>query len=144
MNLASVDDVIYHLQNNIKTKIGISPIDGVGVFAIKDIQKGEDVFPVWEGESAIYLIPNERLKEIPQPVLQLLDMYFINDDCGYKIIRLFRGLNFLFHGFSFCNSAFNTQIQRNISDGGIALRDIKAGEEILEGYTENIYLEKSK
>lgn len=136
---ANEDEVINHLKNNIKTKIGVSPIHGVGVFAIRDIQKGEDLFPIWEGESAIYLISNHRLKEIPDYVLQLLDMYFINDECGYKIIRLFRGLNFLFHGFSYCNSAHNKKVERNISDGGIALRDIKAGEEILEGYFENIY-----
>jgi hypothetical protein len=132
------EDVIYHLSKNIKTKIGVSSIDGIGVFAIKDIKKDEQVFPIWEGDSFMYAIPNERLSDIPTEVLELLDMYFINDDFGFKIIRLFKGMNFLFHGTSFCNSAWPNKEDTNIDITGIALRDIKAGEEILEWYTKNI------
>lgn len=135
---ADADEVINHLKFNIKTKLAVSQIDGIGVFAIRDIKKGEQVFPIWKKESGIYLIPNNRLKELSEEVLELLDMYFINEECGYKVIRLFKGLNFLFHGFSYCNSDYDTEFQRNISDDGIALRDIKSGEEILEGYFENI------
>jgi hypothetical protein len=132
------EEVIKHLTYNVKTKIGVSVIDGVGVFAIRDILKGEVVFPIWECDTGIYLIPNDRLDEIPKEVLKLLDMYFINEDCGYKVIRLFKGFNFTFHGFSYCNSAYNTEHTQNISNDGIAMRDIKAGEEILEWYNENI------
>jgi len=135
------EDVIYHLSKNIKTKIGVSSIDGIGVFAIKDIKKDEQVFPIWEGESFMYIIPNERLSDIPNAVLELLDMYFINDDLGFKIIRLFKGMNFLFHGTSFCNSAYPSKENTNVDITGIALRDIKAGEEILEWYTQNLNLE---
>ena len=139
--LGNVDEVIHHLSNNIKTKIGISKIDGVGVIAIKDIKRGDDVFPIWNFESGIYVVPNERLNEIPTEVLELLHIYFINEECGYKIFRLFKGLNFLFHGTSYCNSAYPNIKNVNIDNNGIALRDIKAGEEILEWYTENINLE---
>jgi len=82
------EEVITHLKNNIKTKIGISSIDGVGVIAIRDIQKDEEVFPIWNYDTGIYLIPNDRLD--------------------------------------------------NITNDGIALRDIKTGEEILEWYHKNI------
>lgn len=135
-----LEDVMKHLTQNIKTKIGVSNIHGVGVFAITDIQKGEEVFPNWEWESGIYVVPNNRLNEIPKGVLDLLDMYFINEECGYKIIRLFKGLNFISNPYSFCNSAFNTEFTQNISYQGIALRDIKEGDEILEMYQANIYL----
>lgn len=143
-NYAEIEQVIKHLSENIKTQIAISSLDGVGVFAIRDIKQGENVFPTWEYESGIYVIPNQRLNEIPKCVLNLLDKYFINEACGYKIIRLFKGLNFLFHGFSYCNSAFPNFEYVNIDNNGIALRDIKEGEEILEWYTENIYLENSE
>ena len=135
------EEVIKHLSKNIKTKLGVSSIHGVGVFAIKDINAGENVFPIWEGESFMYIIPNERLSDIPNAVLELLDMYFINDDLGFKIIRLFKGMNFLFHGTSFCNSAYPSKENTNVDITGIALRDIKAGEEILEWYTQNLNLE---
>ncbi len=135
------NEVIEHLKTNIKTQIGVSNIDGVGVFAIKDIKKDEQVFPIWQGKSGIYVIPNNELNEIPSEVLKLLEKYFINDECGFKIIRLFNGMNFLFHGTSFCNSAYPSKENTNIDINGIALRNIMAGEEILEWYTENINLE---
>jgi hypothetical protein len=138
------EEVIAHFKNNIKTKIGVSSIDGVGVVAIRDIKQYEEVFPIWNYESGIYLIPNNRLDEIPNEVVELLDRYFINDECGYKVIRLFKGFNFTFHGFSYCNSAWPNENNVNITNDGIAMRDIKAGEEILEWYYENINLDKSK
>lgn len=137
-NIDITQEVINHLVNNIKTEIGASPIHGVGIFAIKGIKKGEQIFPIWENESGIYLIPNEDLNKIPDSVLTLLDKYFINEECGYKVIRLFKGLNFLFHGTSYCNSAYPNIENVNMDIYGIALRDISKGEEILEWYTENI------
>ena len=139
-----LEKVIYHLSKNIKTKIGISSVHGIGVFAIRDINKDEDVFIPWKFESGMYVIPNERLSDIPKEVLELLDMYFINEECGFKVIRLFKGMNFLFHGTSYCNSAWPNKEDTNIDITGIALRDIKAGEEILEWYTKNIDLANSK
>jgi hypothetical protein len=139
-SFGNLEDVMHHLKNNIKTKIGVSNIHGVGVFAITDIEEGEQVFPKWEWESGIYVIPNNRLDELPKEVLELLDMYFINDECGYKIIRLFKGLNFIANSYSFCNSAYNTEFEKNISFTGVALGDIQRGDEILEWYEENIYL----
>ena len=67
-SFGKLEDVMHHLKNNIKTKIGVSNIHGVGVFAITDIKEGEQVFPKWEWESGIYVIPNNRLKEIPTEV----------------------------------------------------------------------------
>jgi hypothetical protein len=134
-----LEEVMYHLKNNIKTKLGVSLIHGVGVFAIRDIDTAEQVFPEWNKETGIYIIPNERMKEIPSEVLELLDMYFINEECGYKVIRLIKGLNFLANNFSYCNSSYNTDKEPNITNYGVALRPIKKGEEILEYYNENIY-----
>ena len=134
-----LEDVMYHLKNNIKTKLGVSPIHGVGVFAIRDIEVGEQVFPEWDKQTGVYVIPNNRLNEIPKEVLELLDMYFINDECGYKVIRLIKGLNFLANNFSYCNSSHNTDLEHNMTNYGIALKPIKKGEEILEYYKENIY-----
>jgi hypothetical protein len=139
-----LEEVIKHLSNNIKTKIGVSSTSGIGVFAIRDIMEGDDVFIPWKFESGMYIIPNNRLDDIPKEVAELMDMYFINEECGFKVIRLFKGMNFLFHGASYCNSAWPNKEDVNIDITGIALRDIKAGEEILEWYTKNIDLANSK
>ncbi len=134
------EKVIEHLSKNIKTKLSVSNIDGVGVFAIKDINKGEQVFPIWEFDSGMYVVPNNRMNDIPSQVQLLLHKYFINGECGFKILRLYKGLNFLFHGFSYCNSAYPNKENVNIDNNGFALKDIKAGDEILEWYVENINL----
>jgi SET domain-containing protein len=134
------EKVIEHLSKNIKTKLSVSNIDGVGVFAIKDIKKGEQVFPIWEFDSGMYVVPNNRMNDIPSQVKLLLHKYFINGECGFKILRLYKGLNFLFHGFSYCNSAYPNKENVNIDNNGFALKDIKAGDEILEWYVENINL----
>ena len=144
MAFGQLDDIIHHLKHNVKTKLDVSKIHGIGVFAIKDIKVGEDLFPVWEFDSGIYVIPNDRMKELPKEVFELLDMYFINEDNGYKIIRLFNGLNLVSHMISYCNSAYETEYIQNISNNGIAIMNIKAGDEILESYVENIYLDNSK
>ena len=139
-----LEEVIKHLSNNVKTKIGVSSVDGVGVFAIRDINQNEDIFIPWKFESGMYIIPNDRLNDIPKEVRELMDMYFINVEYGYKIIRLFKGFNFTFHGTSYCNSAYPIESNANISTKGIALRDINEGEEILEWYVENLNLANSK
>lgn len=136
--------VIDHLEMNIKTKIAPSSIHGIGVFAIKDIKKGEQIFTPWDGETGVYMIPNDRYKLLPEAVQLQLDMYFINEECGFKLLRLFKGINFICHTVSYCNSAYPNQDNTNISNDGIALRDINEGEEILEWYTSNLNLENKK
>lgn len=133
-----------HLVNNIKTDVRPSKIQGVGVFAIRDILAGENVFPKWDGETAIYIIPNDMLDTIPNYIIDLMNRYFINKETDVKLIRLFNGLNFVSNNISYCNSAWPIKENINITNDGIAMRDIKAGEEILEWYTENINLENPK
>lgn len=133
-----------HLVNNIKTDIRPSNIEGVGVFAIRDIKEGEQLFEKWQGETGIYIIPNELLSEIQSEVVDLLYRYFINYENDCKLIRLFNGLNFVSNSISYCNSSYPYPEKQNIDSKGFALRDIKAGEEILEWYTENINLDNSK
>jgi len=136
--------VIDHLLNNVKTEIRPSPIHGIGVFAIRDIKAGEQLFTAWNNESGIYLIPNKTYEEFPEKLKILLHKYFINEECGYKVIRLFKGMNLVCHAISFCNSAYPNKENENIDTNGIALRDIAEGEEVLEWYTANINLENSK
>ena len=139
-----LEEVLYHLSKNIKTELKNSNIDGIGVFAIRDINKGEEVFPLWNEVGGWYMIPEDKLSLIPNDVMKLIDKYFITIDANFKIIKLFKGMNFVFDSLSFCNSAWPNEENVNISTKGVALRDIKAGEEILEWYTENIDLANSK
>jgi SET domain-containing protein len=134
----NTDEILYHLNQNVKTKLDVSPIHGIGVFAIRDIMKGEELFTPWEYETGVYAIPNDKLSEVRKEVLSLLDMYFINHKKDFKSFRLFKGLNLISHNISYCNSAYPNESDINITTTGIAIRNIKAGEEILEWYNENI------
>jgi hypothetical protein len=136
--MGGINEIIYHLNTNIKTKIDTSIIHGVGVFAIRDIMEGEELFIPWQYDTGVYAIPNNRLSEVSKEVLELLDMYFINHEKEFKALRLFKGLNLISHNISYCNSAYPNEDNINITTDGIAVRNIKAGEEILEWYNENI------
>lgn len=135
-----LEQIIHHLKNNIKTEIRPSSIDGIGVFAIKDIETGEEVFPQWNHPTGLYIIPNNRFSEIPNDVRAIIDKHYISRVDGFRIVRLFNSQNFFYNSFCFCNSSYPDLSNTNISNDGFALRDIKKGEEILEAYTENIPL----
>jgi hypothetical protein len=128
------DEVIYHLKHNILTELRLSGVHGIGVFAIVDIPKNTYIFTKWSNETGIYRIPKNRLNELPEPVLKMINMNFIDDDPDYKIIRLFNGLNYLVHSSSFCNSSYPYKENQNVDGFGKTLRDVKSGEEILEWY----------
>jgi len=40
MSLANLDELIHHLKYNVKTKLAVSSVNGIGVFAIRDIKMG--------------------------------------------------------------------------------------------------------
>jgi len=128
------DEVIYHLKHNILTELRLSEVHGIGVFAIVDIPKNTYIFTKWSNETGIYRIPKNRLNELPEPVLKMINMNFIDDDPDYKVIRLFNGLNYLVHSSSFCNSSYPYKENQNVDGFGKTLRDVKSGEEILEWY----------
>lgn len=129
-----VEAVLFHLKHHVKTKMGVSPIHGVGMFAIRNIKKSEVIFPDWVFKSGIYAIPNDRLIELPPAVLDLISIYFTNEECGYKGVKLFEGMNFICNSLSYCNSSWPEPQNTNIDNQGLATRDIKSGDEILMWY----------
>ncbi len=81
-----------YIKNHINVKLQPSPINGVGVFALRDIQKEEELFKLWEGESGEYTLTDEELNSLSNDIREhLLNMY------GYKEIdgeyRMFVILN---------------------------------------------------
>ncbi len=70
-----------YIKNHINTKLQPSLINGVGVFALRDIQHQEELFKLWEGESGEYTITDDELNSLDDSVKEhLLNMY------GYKEI----------------------------------------------------------
>ena len=127
-----------YIKNYVNTKLQPSPINGVGVFALRDIQKGEEVFKLWDGKSGEYTISTEELNSFENDIrMHLLNMY------GYKKIedeyKMFVILN------KDCHWIFKTPIHwvnscghndtPNVDNNTLkAIRTIKKGEEILFKY----------
>ena len=68
---------------SIKTRIGRSPISGVGVFAIQSI--GQRVNPFPTRRMRLRKLPAKDLSKLPSPVRQLVHDYFAEDTSGYMI-----------------------------------------------------------
>ena len=51
-----------YIKNYVNVKISPSSIHGVGVFAMRDIEVGEDIFVNWEEESATVMAFDQLVK----------------------------------------------------------------------------------
>ena len=130
--------VYEYIRDCVNTKLESSIIQGVGVFALRDIEKNEEVFKLWKGESGEYTLTNNELESLPYSVrTHLLNMY------GYKQIgesyTMFVILNtdchWIFktplHWVNSCGFNETPNIDRETLR---ANRFIKQGEEILLKY----------
>ena len=127
-----------YIQDCVNTKLEPSKINGVGVFALRDILQNEELFRLWEGTSGEHILTNEELSTLDDSVkLHLLNMY------GYKQIvdnfTMFVILNtdchWIFktplHWVNSCGYNETPNIDRETLR---ANRYIKKGEEILLKY----------
>ena len=126
-----------YLNNCVKAKVYAST-NGVGMQAIVPIKKGEQIFPRWEGETKVYSLPLWMMQTLPESVFRLVLQYFSNDfDPQYQdsMIKfgLYKGANFII-AEPFC--LLNTMYNKGTCDTatGLALRDIKEGNEIYANY----------
>lgn len=126
----------HFLKNHIYSYLAPSSVHGLGLFALRDINKGVDIFRKWDGETNIYSIKFREAKLLPKDTLQLVLRSFasnIVDDESEVNFRLINGVHFLLsEPLCFLNTAYeNGNID---STNGIAIRDIKRGEELLGNY----------
>src|SRR3990167_3834804 len=124
----TVEEQIVELNSEVKCHIKPSKIDGVGVFALRDIKKDEKLYLVPNRAVKWYSLKYEDLDKL-QPEIRtiilarwpsiILGSLFRspNDDCLLA--------SFVNHGGDNSNYEQNTDC---------ATRDIKYGEEILEDY----------
>lgn len=125
-----------YLNTSIKSYARVSKLQGIGLFALVDIKKGEQVFPTWKGETGWYKIKFGEAKKLPITVLQYILRSFaseiINDDSDINF-KLTKDCNFL---FSDPMCLLNTKYEEGNLDTktGIALKNIKINEEIFGNY----------
>lgn len=127
-----------YIKKYVNVKLQPSPINGVGVFALRDIQKGDELFKLWEGDSGEYTLTEEELNSLDSDVkYHILTMYGhkqINDE--YKMfVILNNDCHWIFktphHWVNSCGYNEEPNIDRETL---CANRLIKKGEEILLKY----------
>lgn len=127
-------DVLDYLKNHIKTDIGISPIHGIGTFALRDMEPGELVFRAWLDDSRVYTISREEFEELPNHSKQMILKGYENRP-NYPVVwfRLYKDCYWnLANPWAFTNTAGK---DGNIdSHKRVVLKPIKAGEELLGTY----------
>lgn len=126
-----------YISKNIFVKLKPSKVDGVGVFAIKDIPKDTFLFEIWKGESGYFPIKEKELQKLPKDLYNHIKDIFLyspdfpNDTNTY--IQLTNGCHWIYTTpYYFVNSDIS---KFNIDkDTFKTTRDIKRGEEILSNY----------
>src|ERR1700722_17731953 len=129
----NVKELLSELANNTYVMIKPSPVDGIGVFAIRDIPKGcRRMFSKGIGEWI--KIPKAEIELLPAHSKTLIETYCLYDDenyfvpdYGFKIMDL---VNFLNH------SDKPNIISINDGEEFEAIVDIAAGQELLINYGE--------
>lgn len=125
--------VAQYLNNSVWCKVGASKIQGVGVIAIRDIPKGTKISDrslqdMVDGQRTLLLIMKfEELHEIHPAILELiLDRVIINNDHDRML--------FISPNHDQILQSFMNHSEDPNCTGSIALRDIKAGEEVTESF----------
>lgn len=128
-------ELLAELSNNTYVMLKPSPIEGIGVFAIRDIPRGcRDMFSKPDSNDNWITVPKTDVEALP-PHAQFIvgnyclydeESYFIPDN-GFKKIDVSLFLN---------HADIPNVISINDGDYFEAVRDIKAGEELLVDYGE--------
>ena len=117
-----------------------SPIHGVGVFAIRDIKKGENVWHLWQNDDLLFIVPKVMFEELP-PASQKVLLRHCPPDVTVSswwrhrpntiFVKLKKSMYLMYEPFIFANASeeYNTTVS------GLAVRDIAEGEEILTEYS---------
>lgn len=126
-----------YILNHVYTKIKPSKLQGVGLFALRDIPEGVEVFKSWDGKTGRYKITEGQLDTLPKALYSHIKDIFLyapdfpNDTATY--ITLTNGCHWIYTTpYYFVNSDIN---KFNIDKDTLrSVREIKAGEEILSNY----------
>ncbi len=127
--------LLAELSNNTYVMLRPSAIEGVGVFAIRDIPKGcRDMFGKPDKAEDWITIPKKEIDTLPDHAQFLVGNYCLFDDENYYVpAQGFKKMDVSL----FLNHSDNPNII-SINDGDYfeAIRDIRAGEELLLDYGE--------
>jgi hypothetical protein len=126
-----------YISTKVFVKIKPSKIQGVGVFAIKDIPEGIHLFELWTGDTETYPISEEDLQSLPKELYtHIKDIFLYGPEFPSNTntyVKLTHGCHWIYTTpYYFVNSDLNNfNIDKNTLQSN---RIIRKGEEILSNY----------
>lgn len=123
---ARLRQIADHLNKTVKCAIAPSPVEGVGVFAVQDIKKGDVL----------------DCQQTARQVFQMSDLSYLNDEVKELILRRWPGADEEQEFFHPHSDAYLILYMNHSDDPNYdpvtdtALKDIKKGEELFETYPE--------
>jgi len=127
------EELLIELSGNTWVMLKPSPIEGIGVFALRDIPKGcRDMFGKPDADDEWITVLKKEIETLPAHAQFLVGNYCLYDEENYFIpARGFKKMDISL----FLNHSDNPNII-SISDGDFfeATRDIKNGEELFIDY----------
>jgi hypothetical protein len=128
-------ELLAELANNTYVMLKPSPIEGVGVFAITDIPRGcRDMFSKPDAADDWITVAKSEVDALPAHAQFIVGNYCLYDDDNYFIPA--QGFKKIDLSLFLNHNDIPNVISINDGDYFEALRDIKAGEELLIDYGE--------
>jgi len=80
-----------YLNECLKTDIAPSTTHGIGTFALRELEVGEDVFIRWNGETKSYIVSNDEFDTLPESSkFLILKSYENKNEYPFIWFRLFK------------------------------------------------------
>ena len=125
--MATKSEVLEYVSSSLYCEVGKSPIDGVGVMAIKDIPSGSDPF-VEFGEDVTMVVSSSDLDDIDEGVVDWLVKRFVHSWTKQKIILTTHSQ---WHLKLYVNDSGSANMTRHTDGSYGALANISSGSELV-------------
>jgi hypothetical protein len=125
--------ILEHLSQEVYCHLGVSPVHGIGVFAIRAIPKGVNPMKSLLKFEELRFSP-EEIKALPRSVRKEIAIFCYYDDDEVRIPSI--GLNSM-NMAVYLNHSKNPNVQYKKNGQLISLQAIKRGEELMMDYDIN-------
>ena len=119
-----------HLDQSVYCRLGISPVHGIGVFAIRAIPKGTHPLQTMSLPKDVKFTRKE-IAELPKSVRQQINIFCYHHKDEVRVSTM--GLNTMDMAF-YLNHSKSPNLRMKKSGDFEALRPIKRGEELMMDY----------
>jgi SET domain-containing protein len=127
---ATKEMLLRHLTTEVYCRIGVSPLHGVGVFALRAIPRGLDPLTSWLDNEGVQFT-HQELKLLPRGVKKQIKTFCYYDEDGFIIPSI--GMN-SFDMSIYLNHSKTPNLKMKQSGKFVTLRAVRSGEELTMDY----------